>query len=48
MKNEIPNSPLDLLRHRQNNTIWSPIALAIGEKIALAILRHARCNNFTN
>ena len=36
---------IDLLRHRQNSAIWSPIALAIGEKTAKAVLHRVRCNN---
>ena len=38
---------IDVLRHRQNNAIWSLIALAIGEKIAKAVLPRVRCNNST-
>ena len=35
------------MHHRQNNAIWSPIALAIGEKTAKAVLLRVRCNNST-
>ena len=37
-----------MLRHRQYNAIWSPIALAIGEKTAKAVLFRARCNKPIN
>jgi len=30
---------IDLLQHEQNNSKWSPIALAIGVKTAKAVLR---------
>ena len=39
------SSLTDLLHHRQNNAIWSPIALAIDEKMAKVALLRVRCNN---
>lgn len=35
----------NLLRHRQHDAIWSPMALAISKKIAKAVLRRVRYNN---
>ena len=40
----MPVPTIDLLRHRQNNAIWSPTTLAIGEKTAKAVLLRVRCN----